>query len=58
MCEAVEKYARQKAKEASIVEGIAYGATKEQIVERLVKKYKVNQKEAEKLYEIHAASAV
>ena len=58
VCEAVEKYAQEKAKEVAIVEGITYGATKEQIVARLIEKYGANKKEAEKLYDSYAVTAV
>ena len=71
MCQAVEKYAMEKAKEmleeyakeiaeeyareaaikTTIEEGIEYGIDREHILSRVCKKYNLNRKEAEEIYE-------
>ena len=60
MCEAVEKYARQKAKEAAIEAeikaGIAYNIDKIRIIKRVQEVCGITKEEAEKMYNIYAGS--
>lgn len=66
MCEAVEKYAQEKAKEAArvaaikstIEDAISYGMDRTLIVQKVIQKYSVNKKEAEKLYDSYEVTAV
>ncbi len=58
MCEAVEKYANQRAIKADVEAGIAYGATKDRIISRLCDKFGLSREEAEKQYAAYAVASV
>lgn len=62
MCEAVEKYANQCANEraiqADIEAGIAYGVSKDKIIARVCDRYGLSLEEVEKLYAIYASATV
>ena len=66
MCEAVERYARQKAAEAAekaaikaaIEAGISYGIDKKIVLQKVSKKYDITEEEAEKLYNAYASAEV
>ena len=59
MCEAVEKYARQKAAEAAIETeikaGIAYNIDKMRIIARVQEVCGITKEEAERLYNVYAS---
>ena len=56
MCEAVERYARQKAAEAAIEAGISYGIDKKIVLQNVSEKYGIAKEEVEKLYDAYAGA--
>ena len=68
MCEAVEKYARQKAAEAAakaaaeaatkaaIEAGISYGIEKKIVLQKVSEKYGITKEEVEELYDAYASA--
>ena len=58
MCEAVERYAEQKATKTLIEEGIQFGIEKERIIQRLCAKYSISEEQAERMYERYAPVVV
>ena len=56
MCEAVEKYARQKAAEAATKAGISYGIEKKIVLQKVSEKYGITKEEVEELYDFYVSA--